>query len=1236
MSPIKNSLTKRGSPYWLKVSMLVWLVPGGAAELSALPVAGRAEMPALLLELGQDPPSSGAKDTTTRVFPGEVTAHEGDASIQTDRDEVASLHPGFGSWSVAFRFNLKPGPESGPYTFWAHWRQGGEPDVCVQTFEIWAGPDPSRLERRAALRMKPKGWDYAWVASEPPLTLKADDTVIEVRDSGSGHDAKIFDAFLLGPPPPPANLPVAGTAERPVVLLDLGETSASAPAQKGPAIQVHLGKPTAQPGADSVSVDRDEVVVFHKGFGAWGATFRFDLKPAIAPGLYRFFARYKSGGEVSQVLQTFTVKAGADPKLLASRGAFELTNTTPWEYQWVKGASTVALLPGDAVLQIENAGKADGAKVFDAFLLKLETPLGDWMSAQEAQVRNRFLALAKAIPDAEKQLHVLDGKGERGETLFRGLAADTVRSRYDKLQVHYLVGPDAQAMANGLNLPGLPAAVLGDDHHTLLGALVTPKDEAEVARFLADPGKAGMMPAITPKHADAPTPLRNGVPDAWLVGGLQDGLAGVSIYGLDTETVLRPNPGQPYLSTQMMGGEMRRWRKAPAAANGVTVIEAATTHSYGWSRGTGYGQLYLHVDRPTQALLHLRQSGIKTAGWLDGRPLSFADDPHPPADFPTPGDKAKTALQGLTTEGLRMSALPDRAEGPQVAVLDLAPGWHSLLVKLAMQHDQGQSFLFAARFTDEAGHPLDSIRTQLTDPGADLALNEVAGKLRPLVYADAPANLPHPGDALRLRVDLRWHPIQEERALTAPLPRFRAKLRVRVVDYQGKEIAVREIAGLFPGAAVADLGKAPQAGYYAVYPSLHTPEGKLIMAYPADGFTVVRGGAAQKERLERKKLWNNDYYAFADGDQGFRQEGGYFDWLERMGVYMSYGSYPGFEPKYRSRWESARRRGLIVFADTAGDSDWLNDNPEDGRKFIATAAPFTRFFKASNEIDIRREAGWLKLREPAHWVDRAKWEYGQVHQARSDGHYVGGSLVRPGDMDHNQDYTSGLGAGRWFAEVLKLGLDQYQDAWDVHAYPQNPPRFGGPIGNSETEDERGVLAVYSSLGRKNTLPFWLGETGAKAAHGYTGRRWQAEQTAKMIAWVNSRTDYLGIAFCIGHEYDWGYGRIWDYSMGHKPGEAALYTAGALIDGLPYKAVEPGDPDVQAAYFGETFMIWRTDDGATNWPLQRDPSIPWVVVDVVGHAEPLAVGKDGKTTVRISASPLYVLAKADYERLTRYR
>ncbi|MDD4916162.1 MAG: hypothetical protein PHW13_14145, partial [Methylococcales bacterium] len=915
--------------------------------------------------------------------------------------------------------------------------------------------------------MKPKGWEYAWIAGESPVNLKAGDAVIEVRDNGSGHDAKVFDAFLLAPPL--SALPARGTPDRPLVLLDLGNAPALGTAEKDPALQVVLGTATAGPGAESLLTEKDEVQVFHQGFGNWGANFHFELTPAIAPGQYRFFARYKSGGEVSQVSQNFTVKAGANRDELAARGYLALTNTSPWEYQWLQAPSTVTVLPGDRWLEIDNTGKADGAKVFDAFLLQLETPLGDWMNAAQAQSRNRFLALTKAVPGANQHLYLLDGKGGKDDILFRGLASDVARTSYEKLPVTYLIGQEAEAFARSLNLKALPAAVMTDDHYDILGVLSKPNDETDVAGFLINPGKAGRMPAPVAVAAAAPKPLKNGVPEAWLVGGLQDGLAGVSVFGLDNETVLRPNPGQSYLSLQMMGGKMRSWRVSTTQADGVADIEASTRHSYGWSRGSGYAQLYLHADRPTEAQLHLKQSGIRSAGWLDGQPFKLTGDLKPPAGFSTSVRQLKTLMHGLTTEGLTATALADRPEAPQVARLNLSQGWHSLLVKLVMQHDQGQRFYFSGLFTDPSGRPLDSIRTQLSDPGADLALNGIAAKLRPLVFVNAPANLPHPGDKLKLRVDMRWHPVLEETSLPAPLPRFQAKLCLRLVDYGGKQIAEREMTGLFPGEVEADFGKIAESGYYAVYPSLYTPEGKLIMNYPADGFSVVGGVAEQKQRLDKKKLWNNDYYALADGDKSFIQEGGYFAWLQRMGIYKSYGSYPGFEAQYKSKWERAKQLDLVLFADSSGDSNWLNDNETDGQNFIKTAAAFTRFFKSTNEIDIRREPEWQKLRDPAHWVERAKWEYEQAHKQRKDAHYIGGSLVRPGEDD-------------WFKQVLQLGLDRYQDAWDVHAYPRQAPRFGGPIGNGESEDERGVLATYASLGRNNSLPFWLGETGAKAMH----------------------------------------------------------------------------------------------------------------------------------------------------------
>jgi len=97
----------------------------------------------------------------------------------------------------------------------------------------------------------------------------------------------------------------------------------------------------------------------------------------------------------------------------------------------------------------------------------------------------------------------------------------------------------------------------------------------------------------------------------------------------------------------------------------------------------------------------------------------------------------------------------------------------------------------------------------------------------------------------------------------------------------------------------------------------------------------------------------------------------------------------------------------------------------------------------------------------------------------------------------------------------------------------------------------------------------------------------------------------------------------------------MYTASALIDGLPYKILDAKDANIQAAYFGDTLIIWRTDEAVGNWRLQLDRGKTWVLVNVVGHLQELTVDASGYAEIPISASPVYVLARSDYERLTKY-
>ena len=113
-------------------------------------------------------------------------------------------------------------------------------------------------------------------------------------------------------------------------------------------------------------------------------------------------------------------------------------------------------------------------------------------------------------------------------------------------------------------------------------------------------------------------------------------------------------------------------------------------------------------------------------------------------------------------------------------------------------------------------------------------------------------------------------------------------------------------------------------------------------------------------------------------------------------------------------------------------------------------------------------------------------EYEQAHKQRSDAHYVGGSLVRTGDKEE---------AGQWFKQVLELSLDQYQDTWDIHAYPQQAPRFGGAIGNDSNEDERGGAGRLRQPGQEKQLAILAGRD-RRQGHAWFNRTPLAGRTGR--------------------------------------------------------------------------------------------------------------------------------------------
>jgi hypothetical protein len=716
-------------------------------------------------------------------------------------------------------------------------------------------------------------------------------------------------------------------------------------------------------------------------------------------------------------------------------------------------------------------------------------------------------------------------------------------------------------------------------------------------------------------------PFHDGRPAEWLAAGCWAGPCGPSLLGIDAERILRPSEGDPCTVVCFDRAKPVSWRAVTRAESGAYVLESPTGN-YVWPKGSGAAFLYFKVETQASAVLQVTQSGIRTTGWLDGEALAFAGTAVTPADAGEPPAAGEQAV-GRTDQGNSFSVAVTGREGPVAAHLKLVPGWHRVLLKFVMQHKEGETFQFSARFVDQAGNPLPAIGT-VVDPGTELSRHAVARRLVPYLYVNDPVSLPRPGDPLKLHIEFKHVPAITAGGQAIPVLPLGAKLVLVMTDYDGTEVARREVNAELPGTLDVDFGTAPEAGYYSLRPTLLSPDGNTVIAvYPPDGFSVIGGATAQKERKNSKKM-ATAYYFLASSPDRHHRDGvsvkSTFHWMDRMGIYRNVGSSPGFS---KELWDMADETGIALSADFWDIHN--SDSPDRKQALAGQTAGYGRWYKSFNEVDIVP-----KTRGTAeHWVNRTRREHEAVKAARADGFYVGGSLVRVGAPDQDG----------WFEECLKLGLDKYQDAWDVHAYPQHPPLLGGSISNSPSETDLGVLNAYRKIGRVNTLPFWLGETGARSCHGPDARRWQAEMVAKMTAWANSRSDFQVIAFLIPFYYSRNAPAVagkagdaeGDIQAGHQPAEAAYYTASALVDGLPYRRIESVDATLQAGYFGETLMLWTTG-APVEYTLPLGDG-DWLTVDVVGRVGRLAVNPLGVAALRLTTSPVYILRRTHYERLT---
>ncbi|AHF93748.1 hypothetical protein OPIT5_29770 [Opitutaceae bacterium TAV5] len=782
-------------------------------------------------------------------------------------------------------------------------------------------------------------------------------------------------------------------------------------------------------------------------------------------------------------------------------------------------------------------------------------------------------------------------------------------------------------IARELGIPEakLPALVLTSSRQEILALWTSPFDTATAKTILValnDPAPQGanvlpLAPFVIPSTASVPAassaappgeplggPARD-TPAHWLTLGTWAGPAGLSLWGLDYEAQVRPVPGAPQIVTYWDSAWYARWTPhQPGAADDHRILIETLSRDYAWAKGAAYAHLYVHTPNPVEIALRISQTGSRISGWLNGRSLDWKRD----STVASGNDEIEET--GRNDQGGTVVIRRIRGDTAHVAALKLDAGWNRLLVKLVMQQRKGENFAFTARFSGSQASLAD-IRTTISDPSPAQISRDVASRFIPRVYTSAPFNLVSPGAPLAIDVDLASGDLLGQ--TIEPFPRQPAgRLELILTDYDGKEILRRTRSFTLPGRTTFDLGSAPvSSGYYATHLRIFDTDGNPVHSYPPDGFSVIRGTAAQRERKDAKKM--SVTYYFMAGQERYRTL--FFPYMERIGILRNIGGHNGRAPDF---YQQARDRGLDVIADT-----WTHRDPDYLRAYVKETTPLVTTWKAFNEVDIHP----AQRGTPAAWVAKAKQDYEIIKKQNPSAFMIGASLVRPA-------------SDSWFEACLKLGLADYHDAWDVHCYPQKPPVLEGSMSNSPNETELGVLKVYKKLGLKNTRPFWIGETGARSGHGHDARRWQAATIAKIAACVLSRDDFQKVGFLVPWRYSRGENRYYisDIENGHMPAEAALYTASALIDGFDYKRVVT-EKTIQAARFGPTLMVWSTD---TTRPatLKYRPGEkgPFVLVDVVGRVTDLsadAFAPDGTLTLALTDSPVYLLTRDNYERLTRF-
>lgn len=948
-----------------------------------------------------------------------------------------------------------------------------------------------------------------------------------------------------------------------------------------------------------VLTDEKSVLLKKEGYKASSVTFKFPTNGSVTSGEYAIWTCFNQGGDSSQSFNVELVKGDSTIDVLEFR-----QSAKSWETQWRQALGTVTVYPGDEAIQIKMQGKASQQKSIAGFILVQAEPLHSAITADDVVSRKAVRNLYRS-EKPRYRLQILEPTGcALAQPFYEALAKTPTLS--EQIAFENTLPSDAQKLASSLNITGAAYALLIDKESRAIRQLwkgpFTATGMSGIVGALGHPDSITQIKSQPmPLQSVATCRMTDGCPKSWLTVGPWAGPGGLSLWGLDYEPRIRPSLNSPDIITCFDEVRSTKWEALEINADGTFSFPLLNS-DYMWSRGTSYAHLYIESEKEQSIFMELTQNGTESIAWLNGERLTSRTMWSHKANRPNSAlEKRDGSVIDKNDQGGQVETKALSAEVPQSYSMTLKPGWNHLVVKLIFQLRKGERLTYQTQFTNLNGEILKDIRTACSDPVSAKAPRELASSYIPVVQTDAPFNLVDDGKPVVINVSLGRNFYKERKP--APYLPFDGVLELSVADYDGRELMRKSVKGTFPSDISFTMEKSPGPGYYATHLRLLDEAGNLVVEYPPDGFNVIRGTSSQSARRAEKKMAVTYYFMTDRPYKTF-----YFPYMQRIGIFRNIGGTNG---KALDFFKEAHAQGLNVAADT-----WNHRDPSYLDEYIKETFPYVDSFKAFNEIDIVP----AQRGTPESWVKKIKLDYETVKKYAPKAIFIGGSLVRPA-------------ADKWFEDCLKLGLDKYQDVWDVHCYPKTAPKLGGSLSNSPDETELGVVKTYERLGLKNTKPFWIGETGARCSHGMDARRWQAAMVAKMAACALSREDFQKIGFLVPWWYSRTKGELGDIETGHMPGESAYYTASALIDGFPYTRLKLG-PAIQAAQFGPTMMLWR-EEGTSQLSIQLELSKEYVVVDVIGRVTFLKLNEKGQALVALTASPVYVLLRSDYDKLTAF-